>query len=90
MTERIWFCKIGGELAVELADGVDLPMRQAVERAFKEITGVDAEFTFSGWCGQLDEYERAVVSPEPSLSQTPLADLKRGGPPTETDRLRRD
>ncbi len=87
MAKRIWSCKIGEEFPEELPPGADGPMREAVQRAYREITGVDAEFTFSGWAGELDEYERAVVSPEEPI---PLSELKRGGPPTETDRLRRD
>jgi hypothetical protein len=59
-TERIWTCKVGGVVG-EVPPGADLPMRQAVERAFQEITGLEAEFTFSGWGGTLTEPERAVV-----------------------------
>lgn len=88
MVERIWTCKIGGKIPDELASGVDLPMRRAVENAFLEITGVEAEFTFSGWAGQLTDVERSALSE--SKDPTPLAELKRGGPPTELDRLRRD
>jgi hypothetical protein len=36
-------------------------MRQAVEKAYRELTGEDPEFIFSGWGGRLDESERAVV-----------------------------
>lgn len=61
MTERIWICKIGGEIPEMLADDADMPMRQAVEKAFLEITGVEATFNFSGWAGKLDEIERAIV-----------------------------
>lgn len=61
MAERIWSCKIGGEIPDNLSDGADLPMRIAIERAFLEITGVEARFTFSGWAGKLDEIERKIV-----------------------------
>jgi hypothetical protein len=40
-------------------------MRQAVERAFRDITGEDAEFTFSGWSAELTEGELAVVENRP-------------------------
>jgi hypothetical protein len=60
MSERIWFCKIGGEVG-ELQSGADWPMRKAIEAAYKELTGCDAEFCFSGWGGSLTEGERAVV-----------------------------
>lgn len=59
MHERIWSCKIGGKIPNELPPGVDLPMRQAVKKAFKEITGVDAEFNFSGWAAKLTVAERS-------------------------------
>lgn len=58
--ERIWDCKIGGDID-DLSDGADAPMREAVKRAFKELTGKDMEFCFSGWGGELDEIERKVL-----------------------------
>lgn len=59
-TERIWECKVGGQ-ADFFESGADSPMRRAVAKAFREITGRDPEFTFSGWSAQLTEAERAVV-----------------------------
>jgi len=59
-TEYIWTCKIGGP-ARTLPHGADAPMRQAVQDAFAQLTGQDAEFCFSGWGGELTEPERAVV-----------------------------
>lgn len=56
---KIWTCKIGEVEGVPF--GADAPMRQAVVRAYREITGRDPEFCFSGWGGELDECERAVV-----------------------------
>lgn len=44
-----WSCKIGPVEAGRLPFGADLPMRQAVQRAFKELTGEDALVTSSGW-----------------------------------------
>jgi hypothetical protein len=58
--ENIWFCKIGGKTG-DLRHGADLPMRTAIRHAFREITGSDEEFLFSGWGGSLTEPERAVV-----------------------------
>ncbi len=55
----IWGCKIGTEKV--LPPGSDLPMRKAVEKAFREITGHDPEFVFSGWNMELTEPELAVV-----------------------------
>ena len=57
--EKIWECKIGGEVG-DLPAGADGPMRQAVQTAFKTLTGVEASFTFSGWGATLTEFERAV------------------------------
>lgn len=56
----IWWCKIG-ECDSVLPSGSDLPMRQAIEAAYLELTGQEAEFTFSGWRHELTEPERAVV-----------------------------
>ena len=57
--KRIWKCKIGE--TDNLPHGSDLPMRNAVERAYREITGEDPMFIFSGWGAELTEPERAVV-----------------------------
>ena len=57
--ERIWECKIGGEVG-DLPAGADGPMRRAVQIAFETLTGVEASFTFSGWGATLTEGERAV------------------------------
>lgn len=59
-TEYIWTCKIGGP-AIQFQSGADAPMRQAVQAAFKQVTGNDEVFCFSGWGGELTEPERAVV-----------------------------
>lgn len=58
--ERIWECKIGG-LTGALPPGSDAPMRNAIQEAFYQLAGADAQFCFSGWGGKLDEAERAVV-----------------------------
>jgi hypothetical protein len=57
--KRIWTCKIG-ESEFDHS-GMDSPMREAVREAYKRVTGVEAEFLFSGWGGELTEPERAVV-----------------------------
>lgn len=36
-------------------------MREAVARAYREITGRDPDFIFSGWGAELTEGECAVV-----------------------------
>jgi hypothetical protein len=58
--EVIWECKIGGIAAVDLPNGCDAPMRMAVEREFKRLTGAEEDFTFSGWGASLTEEERAA------------------------------
>lgn len=58
--ERIWRCKIGGRCD-DFPVGADAPMRDAIADAFKEVTGREPEFIFSGWAATLTEGERAVV-----------------------------
>lgn len=57
----IWSCKVGTDAGVLLPPGCDAPMRRAVKAAFVALAGVEPDFTFSGWGGQLTEPERAVV-----------------------------
>ena len=48
-------------------------MRDAVRKAYGEVTGTDEVFLFSGWGGELDVYERACVEdrePEPQVTDT--------------------
>lgn len=61
MSEKIWTCKIGAATDASLPWGADFPMREAINAAYKALTGVDADFIFSGWGGELTEGERAVV-----------------------------
>ena len=56
---KIWTCKIGEVPSVP--SGADAPMRDAVADAYRQITGQDPAFIFSGWGGELEECERAVV-----------------------------
>lgn len=58
---KIWECQIGECEEIELPRGADMPMRLAVARAYKEITGKDPEFIFSGWGSELSEIRLAVV-----------------------------
>lgn len=59
-TEKIWFCKIGGH-SLDLPSPADPAMREAIRKAYQEITGQEPTFLFSGWGGELTEQERAVV-----------------------------
>jgi len=58
---QIWSCKIG-EVDEEVPPkGADYPLRQAVKKAYKKLTGEDPKFCFSGWGAKLDEIEREVA-----------------------------
>ena len=59
---QVWACKIGVEGDVSIPYGGDLPMRQAIQKAFFELTGVHAKFIFSGWNAQLTEGEKNAVA----------------------------
>lgn len=68
---KIWFCKIGEVEDEDVPLGADYPMRLAVAKAYEEITGKQPKFIFSGWAGELNEVERAVVeSREPIAVKT--------------------
>ena len=72
--EKIWQCKIGGEVG-DLPAGADGPMRRAVQTAFEELTGTSVSFTFSGWGASLTEGERAVHenrAPDHAAMQTAI------------------
>jgi hypothetical protein len=89
MAERIWFCKVGGE-ADFFESGADQPMRRAIAKAFREVTGRDPQFTFSGWGQELTESERAVVEDrEPKICDPHLYTCKNCGiePPTTASAL---
>lgn len=64
---KTWFCKIGEADPDALPEGADAPMREAVAKAYFDLTGDHSNFIFSGWGAELDEGERAVVeNREPS------------------------
>lgn len=58
---KVWDCKIGYGDSMKLPDGADLPMRVAIQEAFKKLTGEYPEFIFSGWGGQLTPIEKQLV-----------------------------
>lgn len=74
---RIWTCKIGE--VEDVPGGADGPMRDAVESAYRQITGKESVFLFSGWGGSLDEIERACVERRepltPGIAAPALAEL---------------
>lgn len=69
---NIWACKIGGEFLDHLPNGADYPMRKAISEAYTKLTGKEADFCFSGWGAQLDEYERAVVENRPPMEKATM------------------
>lgn len=58
--QTVWTCKIGSLKHLELPKAADAPMRDAVQACFNGLLGEYPEFIFSGWGGELDEYELAV------------------------------
>lgn len=47
--QRYWYCLIGPFDTDKLPDGSDAPLRQAVQKAFAQLTGSEADLTSSGW-----------------------------------------
>lgn len=63
---KIWSCKIGEcEEKDLLRDGkyygADTPMREAITKAYIEVTGHEPNFIFSGWGAELTDIEREVA-----------------------------
>lgn len=62
---NVWTCKIGPFAPTSrvgvLPPGSDLPMRMAVEGAFRRLTDADARACFSGWGGHFTPTEQAVI-----------------------------
>ena len=59
---KIWDCKIGEIDEEKLSSGSNSPMRKAVRQAYKELTGEEPKFIFSGWGGNLTKIERDIVN----------------------------
>lgn len=60
--QKVWGCKIGYAEDVDLPSGADSPMKKAITKAFKEITGYEPDFIFSGWGATLTEGEQECVN----------------------------
>jgi len=58
---RVWQCKVVLPDDIELPDGADSPMREAVRSACEEMTGRLPTDIFSGWDGSLTEIEQRFV-----------------------------
>ena len=65
----VWSCAIGGIKPVSVPSGGDAPMRRAVERAFLELTGQEAQACFSGWGEEFAEPARAVIENRISVEE---------------------
>ena len=58
----IWGCRIGAELDWEtLPREAEETMRQAVMKAFRELTGENPYFCFSGWGAELDPRQQRLI-----------------------------
>ena len=58
---KVWECKLVLSDDIELPDGADFPMRQALRAACEEMTGTLPTDIFSGWNGSLTEIEQRVA-----------------------------
>lgn len=64
-----WTCQIGEIERDGLPEGSDNAMRDAAARAYRELTGRQPDYIFSGWGNPLPERYRAVVEDrEPQLA----------------------
>ncbi|MGI9293445.1 MAG: hypothetical protein ACR2PS_05630 [Pseudomonadales bacterium] len=59
---KVWECKVVLTDDAELPDGADLPMRQAVKQACRELCGQEPNTVFSGWGGKLTEGEKRALT----------------------------
>lgn len=46
---KVWKCEIGIAIEGELPEFADAPMREAVKKAFRELTSKEPVFIASGW-----------------------------------------
>lgn len=76
---QIWECKIGVISEEKLVSNhpLDPEMREAVEKAFKKATGLDAQFNFSGWGAELKESELAVIEDREPDIEVQIDELRR-------------
>lgn len=73
---KTWRCWIGEVEPEDLPRGADGPMREQVERTYRELTGHAPDFIFSGWGGVLAEYYRAVHEDREPDIEAQLAELR--------------
>ena len=70
--KKIWTCKIGEIDDSKLPSGADFPMREAIKKAYYELTGETPEFLFSGWGGELNDIERCVAAADMEIAYQPI------------------
>ncbi len=58
---KIWQCKIGEIELSKIPEIRNSPMRQAVDRAYQQLTGESPKFLFSDWKGQLSANQWQIV-----------------------------
>ena len=75
---NIWTCKIGEKFHRNLPSGADAPMRNAVRKAYLELTGEEPDFIFSGWGGSLTKGERTVIDAT-NRPRLKVPDVPKGG-----------
>ncbi len=61
VTDAYWTCTVGPTDRGKLTVAADSPMREAIRRAFLEITGHEPEFLFSGWGQPPSESEQEYI-----------------------------
>lgn len=57
---RYWVCIIGETEWNDLPNGADSPMRTAVEKEFKKVTGHDAPHNWSGWSADIKTVDKIL------------------------------
>jgi hypothetical protein len=55
--EKYWICIIGATNSKNLKSSADAPMRNAVEKAFKETTGHEQGICWSGWGSEKEKVD---------------------------------
>ena len=57
--ELLWSCRIGA--ASSIPPYADQPMRDAIRKAYTELTGEEPDFIYSGWGEPLTEEEKTKI-----------------------------
>lgn len=71
----VWECKLGeppDSDIFDLPDGADSPMREAVRKAYIELTGKEPYVIFSGWGAEFSTEELEVIKEIETLIEEKL------------------